>query len=146
MRLNFSVTRPGEMFLAPRRHHAGDAGFDLTVSRYVQIFPDQIVHLSTNIAVEIPKGSFGLILPRSSTITKKGLYVNPGIIDSGYRGEVQIVVRNITGNSVHVGEGERVAQLLILPTPPGDFAKVESLSHGDRDKGGFGSTGGFNGD
>jgi dUTP pyrophosphatase len=146
MRFTFCVVRPEEKFLAPHRHHPGDAGFDLTISRYVQIFPNQIVHLSTNIAVEIPKGSFGMVLPRSSTLTKKGLCIDPGIVDSGYRGEVQVIARNITDRSVHVDEGERVAQLLILPTPPGDFAKVESLGHGDRDKGGFGSTGGFNGD
>jgi dUTP pyrophosphatase len=133
--------RKDEDYAAPARQHSGDAGFDLAISRYTQISPGQNAHLPTNIAVSIPVGSFGLILPRSSTLWRKGLHVSPGVIDSGYRGEVMVVVRNITDRSTHVDVGQRVAQLFILPAWPGRFVLVDEMPKGDRGDEGFGSTG-----
>ncbi len=129
-----------EEFRAPFRWAPGDAGFDLTISRYLEVFPGANAHLSTNVAVQIPVRFFGMIVPRSSTLAHKGLHVSTGIVDSGYRGEVMILVRNLTDRAVHVQVGDRVAQLLILPLVPGEF-KEGDLNEGSRGDAGFGSTG-----
>lgn len=133
--------RVEEQFRAPFRWAPGDAGFDLTVSRYLEVFPGVNAHLSTNIAVQIPQGYFGMIIPRSSTLAHKGLHVSTGIVDSGYRGEIMILVRNLTDRATHIQVGDRVAQLLILPLIAGGFKESEALDEGARGDAGFGSTG-----
>lgn len=137
----FLRIRPEEEYHAPKRHHLGDAGFDLVISRYAQVFPGQIAHLSTNIAMQAPLHAYGLILPRSSALYHKGLHVSPGIIDTGYRGEVMILVRNMIDRSIHINPGDRVAQMLIVPMWHGEFMETDKLSPGDRGDSGFGSTG-----
>lgn len=135
-------TRVGEdPWCLPTRQHEDDAGFDLAVSRYVQVFPGQIARLSTGIAVAIPKGFFGMIIGRSSTLFTRGLNINTGIIDSGYRGEVCIMVQNPTNNAISIASGDRLAQLLILPTQEWEFTFTADLPEGSRGKAGFGSTG-----
>jgi dUTP pyrophosphatase len=135
--------RPDEPFAVPRAHRPGDVGWDLTVSRYAQLAPGAVAHLSTNVAAAMPTGSFGLVLPRSSTMWHKGLHVSPGIVDSGYRGEIMVVVHNPTNRHVVVNVGERVAQLLVLPLWRGTVEQVDALEGGSRGDAGFGSTGGY---
>lgn len=101
--------------------------------------------LPTNIIIDLPASTFGLVLPRSSTFYKKGLIVHQGVIDAGYRGEVQILVYNPGPKTVNVAEGDRIAQLMILPALKAKFYEVARLSEGDRGEKGFGSTGGFEG-
>jgi len=142
----FKRVRDDETCPPPNRQHPGDAAHDLTVTRYTPISGGAKVQLPHNLAVAIPEGYFGLVLARSSTFVKKGLIVHPGIIDSGYRGEVMTVVFNPSGKMVHIGDGERVSQLLILPVVPVEFAHAKKdLPSGDRGTDGFGSTGGFTG-
>lgn len=143
MGLACAVVRPEEPFAAPVAQYPEDAGLDLTVSRYTVVSPGQDVNLSTNIAVATPKGYFGLILPRSSTLTAKGLHISPGVIDSGYRGEVMITARNVSTREVQVSVGERVAQMLILPRWEGKVEVVPSLIGGSRGTAGLGSTRGY---
>lgn len=129
----------------PRRQYNGDAGLDLTISRHQQVGPNAKAILPTNISVAIPAGYFGLILARSSTFHNKQLLVHQGLLDSGYRGEVQVIVYNPNTRFVQVMEGDRIAQLLILPIVPVIFEqmeKVADLPPGDRGLLGFGSTGG----
>jgi dUTP pyrophosphatase len=146
MEIQYKRVRDAESCPPPNRLHQHDAAFDLTVTRYVAIAAGAKVQLSHNLSLAIPAGYYGLILPRSSTFTKKGLIVHPGIIDSGYRGEVVTAVYNPTGKMVHVGDGDRISQLLILPIPIVDFVHAKkSLPPGDRGEDGFGSTGGFSG-
>ena len=139
--INCARVRPEEEFVIPAARIRGDAGLDLSVSRYAMVDKDQVAHLSTNVAVALPSGYYGLVLPRSSTLWRKGLYVSPGVIDNGYRGEVMIVVRNESGKPVVVQVGERVAQLLVLPLPAVRVAEIGALDKGTRGSAGFGSTG-----
>ncbi len=129
--------------MAPAKTHDFDAGYDLTCSRYSSVGPGAKSMIPTNVAIDIPGGYFGLVLPRSSAFYRKGLIVHPGIIDAGYRGEVQILAYNPGPKTVYVPEGDRVAQILILPRVDAKFIEVEELTKGDRGQEGFGSTGGY---
>jgi dUTP pyrophosphatase len=139
--LQYKRLRPSEPCVGPKRQHRGDAGLDLAISRYTQVFPGQSVQMSTNMAVAIPLGYFGLVLPRSSTLWRNGLHVSTGTIDSGYRGEVMVLARNLTDKATTVNVGDRIAQMLVLPVPQFEFEEVEELEEGDRGPFGFGSTG-----
>lgn len=139
--IQYKRLRPSEPCVGPKRQHEGDAGLDLVISRYTQIFAGHCVQLSTNMAMAIPEGYFGLILPRSSTLWRNGLHVSPGTVDSGYRGEVMVLVRNLTDRAATVNAGDRIAQLLVLPVPKFELEEVEELEAGDRGEFGFGSTG-----
>lgn len=145
----FATIREDEVGHAPIRKHPSDAGLDLTCSRYISIYPGQKAQIPTNIRVAIPEGHFGLIIPRSSTMFVKGLHILPGLIDSGYRGEIMIVALNPAppgpARNVHIGEGERLAQLIVLPKVEIEVIKVaeSKLPSGERGTDGFGSTGGF---
>lgn len=143
MVVSFRRLREEEGFAVPARQHPGDAGFDLAVCRYAQVAPDQNAHLCTNIAVAIPRGYFGMVVPRSSTLWHRGLHVSTGIIDSEYRGEVMILVRNVIDRAVSIQAGDRVAQMLVLPLWKGEFVQASELKDGARGAAGFGSTGGF---
>lgn len=138
--------RDDEPWRPPQRFHPSDAGADLMISRHVTVGAGTRAQLPTNLAVAIPEGFYGQIIGRSSTFHKRGLIVITGVIDSGYRGEVMIVVYNPTTRATFVQEGERLAQIILLPIQVGDFAAARSLPKGDRDEKGFGSTGGFPGD
>ena len=137
--------RLSEKAVAPVKAHATDAGFDLTcigadadISECGQV--NLVYH--TGIAVEIPEGYFGALVPRSS-ISKKSLDLTNsiGVIDAGYRGEIIAKFRPTVDVIPAVyKEGERFAQLLILPVPDVQFEETETLSETDRGEGGFGST------
>lgn len=132
--------------VAPVRGHESDAGFDLVATRITTEINEcgqLILVYHTDIAVEIPEGFFGLLTPRSS-ISKKSLTLtnSAGIIDSGYRGEVMAKFKVTTDVVPAVyKEGERFAQLLILPVPGVTFTEAFELSDSDRGEGGYGSTG-----
>lgn len=143
----YQSIRDEEVGHPPERKHPSDAGMDLCCSRYMSIQTGQKAQIPTNVRVAIPEGHFGLILPRSSTMFIKGLHILPGVIDSGYRGEIMVMALNPSppgpARNVHIGEGERLAQLIVLPLVPIVMKKVKTLPEGDRGESGFGSTGGF---
>jgi len=132
--------------VAPVRAHSTDAGFDLTATRITTEINEcgqLILVYHTDIAFEIPEGYFGLLVPRSS-ISKKSLMLTNcvGTIDAGYRGEVMGKFRSTTDVIPAVyKEGERFAQLLILPVPDAEMIEADELSNTDRGEGGYGSTG-----
>lgn len=128
----------------PVRAYEGDAGFDLTYARDVPMLvaPLAAQDVPCDIGVEWPDGLWGFMVGRSSTFRNKGIMVNPGIIDAGYRGELFAVCRNITDRQVIIRPGERVAQLIPMPLLSRDIVMTwGELSESDRGTNGFGSTG-----
>lgn len=131
--------------VAPIRAHKSDAGFDLTatqISTEINECGQLILVYHTGLAVEIPEGYFGVLLPRSSVYKKSMTLTNSaGVIDSGYRGEIMGKFRVTTDVVPSVyKEGERFAQLLILPVPEAEFIEAVELSDSERGEGGYGST------
>ncbi len=124
----------------PTRAHPEDAGMDLYGLEDAIIAPQDGKLVRTGIAMAIPEGHVGMIADRSS-MAKKGIKTAGGIIDAGYRGEIQVVLRNITKEEIRIQRGERIAQLLIIPIATPAVKEVTSLSETKRGAGGFGSTG-----
>lgn len=137
--------RLSEKAVAPVRAHKEDAGFDLTCSHITTELNEcgqLLLVYHTDLAFEIPDGYFGLLVPRSSIAKKSLRATSVGVIDSNYRGEVILKMVSTTDVVPAVfKEGERFAQLLILPVPEVEFTESEELSETDRGDEGFGSTG-----
>jgi dUTP pyrophosphatase len=130
--------------LLPERAHPGDAGLDLCAVEACEIPPGGRVAAPTGWAVVIPEGHAGLVVPRSGLARRHGVTVAnaPGLIDAGYRGELQVLLINL-GTEIHMIEpGDRVAQLVIVPVTVVTATEVDELPESDgRGEGGFGSTG-----
>jgi dUTP pyrophosphatase len=122
----------------------GDAGMDLIATSIISETDTQITY-GLGIALEIPNGFVGLVFPRSSIRkTRLQLSNSVGVIDSGYRGELQATFNKINNNSVSENDykvGDRVCQIMIIPHPPIEFEETDELSNTERGDGGFGSTG-----
>lgn len=128
----------------PERAHAGDAGFDLRSVVDVEVGPGERALVPTGLAVAVPEGHAGLVLPRSGLASKHGLTMAnaPGLIDAGYRGEVICSVVNLDRETpVRITRGDRIAQLVIVAVPDLEPDWVEELPETPRGAGGFGSTG-----
>ncbi len=128
----------------PTRAHEGDAGLDLYASEKAHIGPGERWQVATGIAVEIPAGHAGLVLPRSGLARRHGIsLVNaPGLIDAGYRGELKVLLLNNDPAEIfRISPGDRIAQLLVTPFATVDPVQAESLGESERGEGGFGSTG-----
>jgi len=128
----------------PSRAHEGDAGLDLYACEAAHIGPGERWSVGTGVAVEIPEGHAGLVLPRSGLAKKHGIaLVNaPGLIDSGYRGEIRVLLLNTDpAETFRVEPGDRIAQLVITPIALADPIEAESLAGSARGDGGFGSSG-----
>jgi dUTP pyrophosphatase len=130
---------------APQRMRGGDAASDLTSAESVTLNPGQRAPVRTGIAVAIPLGWCGLVLPRSGLALNQGITVlnAPGLIDSGYRGEIVVILHNTSDQIVQIDAGSRVAQLMIAQASPVEFSPVEELPEAPDDRGaaGFGSSG-----
>jgi dUTP pyrophosphatase len=127
----------------PGTAHIGDAAVDLHSRVDVILAPGGRAAVPTGIAVAIPNGYAGFVLPRSGHARRHGVGVvnGPGLIDSGYRGEISVLLINHGEEEVKFGRGDRVAQLAIVPIPEVEWTEVDSLDETDRGSGGFGSTG-----
>lgn len=128
----------------PRSAHEGDAGMDLVSVEDVYIEAGMRAMIRCGFAVAIPDGYCGLVIPRSGLAAKHGITVlnSPGLIDSGYRGEICVVLLNTdTQNPFHIEAGMRIAQLMIMPVPNVSFKEVDQLDITSRNDGGFGSSG-----
>jgi dUTP pyrophosphatase len=128
----------------PERAHAGDAGLDLRSAVDVEVAPGGRAMVPTGVAVAIPDGYAGLVLPRSGLASRHGLTMAnaPGLIDAGYRGELVCAVVNLDRETpVHIARGDRIAQLVIVAVPDLEPTWVDQLPPTARGEGGFGSTG-----
>ena len=138
------MTRLRENAVLPSRARAGDAGLDLTACEEATIGPGERVAVGIGIAVEIPEGHAGLVVPRSGLALRHGLSLvnTPGVIDAGYRGEVRVIVLNTDReHAFTVAPGMRIAQLLVVPAIAVDVVEVGELTASERGTGGFGSSG-----
>lgn len=124
----------------PTRAHPDDAGLDLYSLEDVLLSPGQGKVARTGVALALAQGTVGMIADRSS-LAKKGIKTAGGIIDAGYRGEIQIVLWNIGREEIRLGRGERIAQMLILPIATPAVKEVTSLDETARGAKGFGSSG-----
>ena len=128
----------------PTRAHPGDAGLDLHSVEDVILAPGARASVGTGVAVEIPTGYAGLVLPRSGLAARHGISVvnAPGLIDAGYRGEIRVLLLNPDRpEPFEVRAGARIAQLVIAPVALAEAVEVESLEASQRGAGGFGSSG-----
>jgi dUTP pyrophosphatase len=153
MRVKIKKLKPNAVI--PSYAKIGDAGMDLVATEILKDTPEQITY-GVGIALEIPDGFVGLVFPRSS-IRKTGLQLSNsvGVIDSGYRGEIQATFNKVFGGDRFYDEtklteitsndfykvGDRIAQIMIIPHPTIEFEEADELSDTERGEGGFGSTG-----
>jgi dUTP pyrophosphatase len=128
----------------PNRAHDGDAGLDLYAAEAATIAPGERASVATGIAIEIPAGFAGLVLPRSGLAARHGIaLVNaPGLIDSGYRGEIRVLLLNTDRRETfEVAPQDRIAQLVLTPVTAAEPLEVTELEASVRGEGGFGSSG-----
>jgi dUTP pyrophosphatase len=126
----------------PQKAHAGDLGYDLFSVEGPAIYPGQTVVIKTGIAIQFPEGYGGFIKDRSSIATKRLLQTVAGVIDNGYVGEICVAIFNGSDVLAHVMPGEKIAQLVLIPTVNFPVQEVDEVFAQDqRGTGGFGSTG-----
>ncbi len=128
----------------PWRAHDGDAGLDLYASETAHIGPGERWSVGTGVAIAIPAGNAGLILPRSGLAREHGIALvnSPGLIDSGYRGELRVLLLNTDpAETFRVTAGDRIAQLVVVAIASAEPFEVEELADSPRGAGGFGSSG-----
>ena len=137
------VRRLRDDAILPSQAYDGDAGLDLSAAEGLTIGPGERAVVGTGLAVAIPAGYTGLVVPRSGLAARSGLgKVNsPGVIDAGYRGEVRVVLLNTDREQPFTVEpGMRIAQLLVVPVPPVRLVEVDELPESERGERGFGSS------
>ena len=156
MKINYSKLSPEGK--APFRANDSDAGYDLFSTQYLTLEPFQRKLVSTGINIEIPSGFYGRIAPRSGLACKKGIDVMAGVIDSGYRGEIKVLLINLnfegynlapnafesmfgSNNKTEIKPGDRIAQLIIEKYHHADWVEMKTLKTSERGCGGFGSSG-----
>lgn len=138
------VTRLDPAARLPTRAHPGDAGLDLCALEAASLEPGERVSVGTGIAIELPPGHAGLVLPRSGLAARHGIaLVNaPGLIDEGYRGELRVLLLNTDrGQRFEIAPGDRIAQLVVTPVAALAVVELEALGASERGTGGFGSSG-----
>ena len=141
--IDLPIRRLREDAVVPTRAYAGDAGLDLATCEGVAIGPGERAVVGTGLAVAVPPGHAAFVQPRSGLAAKHGLTIvnTPGLVDSGYRGELKVILLNTDPRETFVVEpGMRIAQLVVLPVPPVDPVEVEELPESERGVRGFGSS------
>lgn len=141
--IELSIRRLRNDAVLPERAYAGDAGLDLAACERVALGPGERAVVGTGLAVAIPEGYAGFVQPRSGLAARHGISVvnSPGLVDSGYRGELRVIVLNTDAREPFVVEpGMRIAQLVVLPVPELELTEVDELPETDRGVRGFGSS------
>jgi dUTP pyrophosphatase len=129
--------------VVPARAYAGDAGLDLAACERVELAPGERALVGTGLAVAIPDGHAGFVQPRSGLAAKHGITIvnTPGLVDSGYRGELKVNLLNTDAREAFTVEpGMRIAQLVVVPIPPVALVEVDELPDSERGARGFGSS------
>jgi dUTP pyrophosphatase len=143
--IELPIRRLRDDAVVPSRAYAGDAGLDLAACERVELGVGERAIIGTGLAVAIPEGYAGFVQPRSGLAAKHGITIvnTPGLIDSGYRGELKVILLNTDGRETFVVEpGMRIAQLLVLELPGVDPVEVDELPDTQRGVRGFGSSSG----
>ena len=138
------VKRLDETLDLPAYAYAGDAGLDLRAAEDAVLKPFERKAVACGIALAIPSGYAGFVLPRSGLAAKHGISIvnAPGLIDSNYRGEIKVILINLDPNNPFViARGDRIAQLVVLKTPSVELSEASDLDDTVRGQGGFGSSG-----
>lgn len=127
----------------PSTSHPGDGGVDLFAAAGVSLEAGERTTVPTGIAVAIPEGYAGLVVPRSGMARRSGIGVvnAPGLVDAGYRGEIKVLLINHGRETLELRRGDRVAQLVVVPIAEQELVEVDELPPSVRGEGGFGSTG-----
>ena len=139
------IRRVRDDAVLPRQAYDGDAGLDLSSCEEVELLPGERASVATGIAVEIPEGYAGFVQPRSGLAARHGIGVvnSPGLIDSGYRGEICVVLLNTDRTQPFTVErGARIAQLVVAPVAAVRLVEVDELATSERGTRGFGSSAG----
>jgi dUTP diphosphatase len=141
--IEVAITRLRADARLPERAYPGDAGLDLATCEAVRLAPGERALVPTGLAVAIPEGYAGFVQPRSGLAARDGITVvnSPGLVDPGYRGEIQVVLLNTDRERTFTAEaGERIAQLVVLAVPELTLREVEDLPPSERGVRGFGSS------
>jgi dUTP pyrophosphatase len=128
----------------PEYSHPGDAGADLHAAESVVLAPGARATVGTGVAIALPDGYAGFVVPRSGLAAKHGITIvnSPGTVDAGYRGEIRVTLLNTDpAEAYSVAVGDRIAQLIVQPVTRARFVQVETLPGSERGESGFGSTG-----
>ena len=142
--MDLRFARLSERAILPTRAHEGDAGLDLYAVEPAHIGPGERWSVPTGVAVEIPQGFAGMVLPRSGLAREHGIALvnSPGLIDCGYRGEIRVLLLNTDPAEVYrVEPGDRIAQLVVVEVATPEPVEVSGLADSSRGDGGFGSSG-----
>jgi len=126
---------------SPEYAFGTDAGFDLKAIENVSLFPFEQKDVRTGIAIEVPKGYVGIVRDRAGIVQKMNVHTVAGTFDSGYRGEVSVMLVNMNDKTVEVEKGMRIAQIILIPIVKAKIIEVKKLSDTERGERGFGSTG-----
>jgi len=141
--IDLPILRLREDAVLPQRAYGGDAGLDLASCERVELAPGERATVPTGLAVAIPEGYAGFVQPRSGLAMRHGITIvnAPGLVDSGYRGELQVVLLNTDARESFVVEpGMRIAQLVVLPVPGVELVETDELPQSERGVRGFGSS------
>ncbi len=141
--IELPIRRLRDDAVVPSRAYSGDAGLDLASCERVELGPGERATVPTGLAVAIPEGYAGFVQPRSGLAAKHGITIvnAPGLIDSGYRGELRVTLLNTDSRELFVVEpGMRIAQLVVVPVPGVEPAEVDELPESERGVRGFGSS------
>ena len=141
--IELPIQRLRDDAVVPTRAYAGDAGLDLTACERVELGPGERATVATGLAVAIPDGYAGFVQPRSGLASRHGITLvnTPGLVDSGYRGELKVILLNTDAREPFVVEaGMRIAQLVVMQVPGIDPVEVDELPESERGVRGFGSS------
>lgn len=141
--IEIPIRRLHEDAVIPDRAYEGDAGLDLAACEAIELAPGERAVVGTGLAVAIPDGYAGFVQPRSGLAARNGITIvnTPGLIDSGYRGEIRVVLLNTDREETFsVEAGMRIAQLVVVPVPPVRVVELDELPESERGARGFGSS------
>ena len=141
--IELAVCRLRPDAIIPERAYTGDAGLDLAACERVELAPGERALVGTGLAVAIPDGHAGFVQPRSGLAARHGITIvnTPGLVDSGYRGELRVILLNTDSRETFVVErGMRIAQLVLVPVPEFELLEVDELPESERGVRGFGSS------
>ncbi|MFH0875418.1 MAG: dUTP diphosphatase [archaeon] len=135
------ILKMGSDLIMPSYAHPGDAGIDLRSNEELVLAAGERKTVKTGIKMAIPMGYVGLVWDKSGYASKNGLHVLAGVIDSGYRGEICVVLKNLGSDNFPIQKNMKIAQILIQPIAHANLIEAKNLDETVRNEGGFGSSG-----